>query len=152
METMCAIQAYDPGTYMRLATISFLVLLLGGCATRRSAHEDYQHIAEGNLPATDITLHVPGLTPCTDNPDHSLHLKTGQPVYVLIHGCFGSSGQFRGLAQVLAFHGQQTVCFTYDDRARLAQSAKLLWSCPGFVDSFSSSSSSFFASILPSAV
>ena len=27
-----------------------------------------------------------------------------------------------------------------------------VWSCPGFVDSFSSSSSSFFASILPSAV
>jgi pimeloyl-ACP methyl ester carboxylesterase len=44
-------------------------------------------------------------------------------VYVLVHGCFGSSGQFRGLSQVLAFHGQQTVCFTYDDRARLAHSA-----------------------------
>jgi hypothetical protein len=45
---------------------------------------------------------------------------------VLVHGCFGSSGQFRGLAQVLAFHGQQTVCFTYDDRAKLTQSATKL--------------------------
>jgi pimeloyl-ACP methyl ester carboxylesterase len=44
-------------------------------------------------------------------------------VYVLVHGCFGSSGQFRGLAQILAFHGQQTVCFTYDDRAGLTHSA-----------------------------
>lgn len=42
---------------------------------------------------------------------------------VLVHGCSGSSGQFRGLAQVLAFHGQQSACFTYDDRAALTFSA-----------------------------
>jgi pimeloyl-ACP methyl ester carboxylesterase len=42
---------------------------------------------------------------------------------VLVHGCFGSSGNFRGLAQVLAFHGQQSACFTYDDRAALDESA-----------------------------
>jgi pimeloyl-ACP methyl ester carboxylesterase len=46
-----------------------------------------------------------------------------QPVTVLVHGCYGSSGQFRGLAQVLAFHGQQSACFTYDDRAALDVSA-----------------------------
>ncbi len=40
-----------------------------------------------------------------------------------MHGCSGSSGQIRGLAQVLAFYGQQTACFTYDDCARLADSA-----------------------------
>jgi pimeloyl-ACP methyl ester carboxylesterase len=44
-------------------------------------------------------------------------------VHVLVHGCFGSSGEFRALAQVLAFHGQQSACFTYDDRARLTDSA-----------------------------
>jgi alpha-beta hydrolase superfamily lysophospholipase len=80
----------------------------------------------GNLPSPDIVLKIPGLTPCTDNPDHSLHLASSQPVHVLVHGCFGSSGQFRGLSQVLAFHGQQTVCFTYDDRARLTRSAAKL--------------------------
>ena len=42
---------------------------------------------------------------------------------MLVHGCFGSSGQFRALAQVLAFHGQQSACFTYDDRAKLTDSA-----------------------------
>jgi pimeloyl-ACP methyl ester carboxylesterase len=78
------------------------------------------------LPLADLTLNIPGLMPCTDNADHSLHLKLREPIYVLVHGCFGSSGQFRGLAQVLAFQGQQTVCFTYNDRARLARSAKAL--------------------------
>ena len=45
---------------------------------------------------------------------------------MLVHGCFGSSGQFRALAQVLAFHGQQSACFTYDDRAKLDHSASEL--------------------------
>lgn len=45
---------------------------------------------------------------------------------MLVHGCFGSSGEFRGLAQILAFHGQQSACFTYDDRAALARTSTLL--------------------------
>jgi Alpha/beta hydrolase family len=68
----------------------------------------------------------PGLRRAPDNRNHNLHLKPGQPVYVLVHGCFGSSGQFHGLAKVLEFHGQQTVCFTYNDRDRLNRSATQL--------------------------
>ena len=83
----------------------------------------YYEITPGRLPPTDITLSIAGLGPCTDNPDRKLHLDSSQPVNILVHGCFGSSGQFRGLAQVLAFHGQQTACFTYDDRAALTRSA-----------------------------
>jgi pimeloyl-ACP methyl ester carboxylesterase len=97
--------------------------LLGGCATREHHVQSDYRIVKGNLPQSDITLNITGLTSCTDDPDRSLRLKSGQPVHVLVHGCFGSSGEFRGLAQVLAFHGQQTVCFTYDDRARLTRSA-----------------------------
>jgi pimeloyl-ACP methyl ester carboxylesterase len=108
---------------MRIAIAVFSLLLVGGCATSEPTNKGLYHIEAGSLPPADITLNIPALTPCTDNPDHSLHLKLGQPVDVLVHGCFGSSGQFRGLAQVLAFHGQQTACFTYDDRARLARSA-----------------------------
>jgi hypothetical protein len=108
---------------MRIATAGFLLVLLGGCATANPAKPSFDAIEPGDLPQPNITLHIPGLTPCTDNPDHSLHLSSGQPIHVLVHGCFGSSGQFRGLAQVLAFHGQQTVCFTYDDRAKLKRSA-----------------------------
>jgi pimeloyl-ACP methyl ester carboxylesterase len=108
---------------MRIAMAVFFLLLAGGCATSEPANPAYYQIEQGNLPPTNIVLKIPGLTPCTDNPDHSLHLTSSQPVHVLVHGCFGSSGQFRGLAQVLAFHGQQSVCFTYDDRAKLTQSA-----------------------------
>jgi pimeloyl-ACP methyl ester carboxylesterase len=110
---------------MQIAISILFLVLLAGCATRRE-NPGFDPMERGNLPPTDLTINIPGLTSCTDNPDHSLHLKLREPVYVLVHGCFGSSGQFRGLAQVLAFQGQQTVCFTYDDRARLARSAKEL--------------------------
>ena len=33
---------------------------------------------------------------------------------MLVHGCRGSAGHFRALAQLYAFHGQQAVCFAYD--------------------------------------
>jgi pimeloyl-ACP methyl ester carboxylesterase len=106
---------------MRIAIIG-VFLLLAACVSRERASPNYLRLDRGNLPTPDLLLNIPGLTSCTDNPDHRLRL--GQPIYVLIHGCFGSSGQFRGLAQILAFQGQQTVCFTYDDRARLARSAR----------------------------
>jgi pimeloyl-ACP methyl ester carboxylesterase len=120
MKQFCIIRRTLP---MPITLAILLLLLLGGCATSESVDPTNFQIERGNLPPTNVTLKIPGLTPCTDNPDHSLHLDATQPVYVLVHGCFGSSGQFRGLAQVLAFHGQQTICFTYDDRARLTQSA-----------------------------
>ena len=107
----------------RIATLMIFFTLLGGCATHEPPNAAYFQIDPGNLPPSNITLDIPGLGPCTDNPDRSIHLDSSQPINVLVHGCFGSSGQFRGLAQVLAFHSQQTVCFTYDDRAALTQSA-----------------------------
>lgn len=107
----------------RIATLVILFAMLGGCAMREPLNPAYYQFDPGNLPPTDITLNIPGLGPCTDNPDRSLHLESRQPVNVLVHGCFGSSGQFRGLAQVLAFQGQQSVCFTYDDRAALTHIA-----------------------------
>lgn len=75
------------------------------------------------LPTPDRELTISGLGPCTDSLDRTVRFNAGEPVTLLVHGCFGSSGQFRGLAQVLAFHGQQSACFTYDDRARLTESA-----------------------------
>jgi len=106
-----------------VATLITLLALLAGCATRAPLNPAYFEIEPGRLPATNITLNIPGLGPCTDNPDRSLHLNSSQPVNILVHGCFGSSGQFRGLAQVLAFHGQQSACFTYNDRDDLTNSA-----------------------------
>ncbi|MDP5238471.1 alpha/beta hydrolase [Uliginosibacterium sp. 31-16] len=107
---------------LRIISLLF-VMALSACATREKPDPAYYEIDAGHLPRPDVTLNIPGLGPCTDNPDRSLHLDSSQPVNVLVHGCFGSSGNFRGLAQVLAFHGQQTACFTYDDRAGLTHSA-----------------------------
>ena len=106
-----------------LATFFTVAALLGGCAPYEPINPAYFNIEPGQLSTPDTTLNIAGLGPCTDNPDRSLRLDASQPIHVLVHGCFGSSGQFRGLAQVLAFHGQQTACFTYDDRARLSQVA-----------------------------
>ena len=106
-----------------IATLIILLVFVGGCTTHEALNPAYCQIDRGQLPPPNVTLNITGLGPCTDNPDRSLHLDSSQPVNVLVHGCFGSSGQFRGLAQVLAFHGQQTACFTYDDRAGLTDSA-----------------------------
>ena len=107
----------------RIAIFLTLFIVLTGCGTRVPPDPAYYHMDSGILTTSDVALNIPGLGPCTDNPDRTLHLNSSQPVNVLIHGCFGSSGQFRGLAQVLAFQGQQTACFTYNDRAALTQSA-----------------------------
>lgn len=115
-------------TPTRSATIGMMVctLLLNACASVGPPSTRYEQIDSGTLPVPDVTLNIPGLGPCTDNPDRSLHLNSGQALSVLVHGCFGSSGQFRALAQVLAFQGQQSACFTYDDRAALDDSASQL--------------------------
>jgi len=95
--------------------------LLAGCATPEPMVPG--DLQPGRLPPPDTELNIAGLGPCTDSPDRTLRFDASQPLHVLVHGCFGSSGQFRALAQVLAFHGQQAACFTYDDRAKLTDSA-----------------------------
>ena len=109
---------------MPIAAISLLV----GCTTVAVTDSELRTIDQSRLPAANIALNIPGLGPCTDNPDRSLQLNSRQPVTVLVHGCFGSSGLFRGLAQVLAFHGQQTACFTYNDRDSMMLSSGQLGS------------------------
>ena len=95
------------------------VLALQGCVMLPPVDPALMTFDQGRLPAADVSLNIAGLGPCTDNPDRTLRLNSKEPVTVLVHGCFGSTGQFRGLAEVLAFQGQQTACFTYDDRAAL---------------------------------
>lgn len=102
--------------YVSQALVVAMITLLEGCSPKSAFLPDLQTFDQTQLSPADVTLSIPGLGPCTDNPDRTLHLNSQQPVTLLVHGCFGSSGRFRGLAQVLAFHGQQTVCFTYNDR------------------------------------
>ncbi len=104
------------------------MVLLAGCSVFSHPHElDPRPLEPGSLPAPDVAVEIAGLEPCTDSPDHTLRFNSGQPVTVLVHGCNGSAGRFRSLAQLYAFHGQQAVCFGYDTRESLvASSGKLI--------------------------
>jgi hypothetical protein len=112
--------------FLAAALATAAIALMAGCAAPNRTDPELHTIDQGQLPEANISLNIPGLGPCTDNPDRSLPLNAQQPVTVLVHGCFGSSGLFRGLAQVLAFHGQQTACFTYNDRDSMLRSSAQL--------------------------
>ena len=109
-------------TASAIVTLAALAAL-AGCATPVPSDPALQFIDQSRLPPADASMTIPGLGPCTDSPDRSLKLASGQPLTVLVHGCFSSAGRFRGLAQVLAFHGQQSACFTYNDRDSLIKSS-----------------------------
>ena len=90
--------------FRRIATASgsaAIATLLAACASYEPINPAYFNIEPGQLSTPDTTLNIAGLGPCTDNPDRTLRLDASKPIHVLVHGCFGSSGQFRGLAQVL---------------------------------------------------
>ncbi|MFO7602676.1 MAG: alpha/beta hydrolase [Gammaproteobacteria bacterium] len=97
--------------------------LLGACSHQPPHDPSLWEIDRGKLPPSNLSLKIDGLGPCTDNPDRTLHLDRQQPLTILTHGCFASSGRFRALSEVFAFHGQQTACFTYDDRDSMVQSS-----------------------------
>ena len=111
---------------MRSLTALWLALVLAGCALSPAHVPDPLPLEPGRLPAPDIAVKVPRLGPCTDSPERTVHLNSSQPVTVLVHGCNGSAGHFRSLAQLYAFHGQQAVCFSYDDRDSLMVSSRQL--------------------------
>jgi pimeloyl-ACP methyl ester carboxylesterase len=75
------------------------------------------------LPEADLAVRIPGFGPCTDDEDRTLHLDSSQPVTILVHGCNGSAGRYQALAEVFAFHGQQVIGFSYDDREEMMTSS-----------------------------
>ncbi len=109
--------------------ISSLVVLAGlaGCSFVGPPYEpDPRPLDASRLPVPDVAARVGQLGPCTEAPDRTLSLNASLPVTVLVHGCNGSAGRFRELAQLYAFHGQQAVCFEYDDRLSLVQASSQL--------------------------
>ena len=99
-----------------------LSLTLCGCAT--TAHVGAPDSTDpGRLASAQRVVGVAGLRPCNDGPERALHIDPGQPINILVHGCNGSAGRFRALAEVLSFHGQQSACFEYDDRDSLMVSS-----------------------------
>jgi len=110
---------------------ALLAVLLPGCAFLQPPELDPAPLDAGRLPTPDITVELPHLGPCTDAADQAFSLDSSKPVTVLVHGCNGSAGRFRSLAQLYAFHGQQAICFNYDDRASLLQSSAQLAAAVG---------------------
>ncbi|MCY7389472.1 MAG: hypothetical protein LH481_15675 [Burkholderiales bacterium] len=110
---------------------ALLASLLSGCASLRPPDLDPTPLEASGLPAPDITVQLPQLGPCTDASDRAFSLDSSKPVTVLVHGCNGSTGRFRSLAQLYAFHGQQAICFNYDDRASLLQISEQLATAVG---------------------
>lgn len=109
----------------RLHAIAAACLISIGCASSpiQSSAPLPERYRESSLPEPDVALNITGLGPCENTPDRTLHLNSSQPVTLLVHGCYGSAGSFRTLSRVLAFHGQQSACFSYNDRDSMTQSA-----------------------------
>ncbi|MGK2927550.1 MAG: esterase/lipase family protein [Lysobacterales bacterium] len=104
---------------------ALLALALVGCVTpQRNAA--IAATDPGQLSSAEWAVNVPGLRPCNDGAETTLRLDQSQPVNILVHGCNGSTGKFHALAEVLAFHGQQSACFEYDDRDSLMVSSEQL--------------------------
>ncbi|MBT9569421.1 MAG: alpha/beta hydrolase [Thiobacillus sp.] len=101
-----------------IPALLLMALMLGGCATRPEMNA-INAKDPGQLSTARVTVDIPGLRPCNDSVGRTLTIDPRQPVNILVHGCNGSTGRFRALAEVLAFHGQQSACFSYDDRDSL---------------------------------
>ncbi len=107
---------------MRTLSVMLLAVFLGGCAGYPGTAA-IDATDPGRLPTAHREVEVAGLRPCNEGAGRTLRIDPGQPINVLVHGCNGSTGKFRALAEVLAFHGQQTACFEYDDRDSLMVSS-----------------------------
>lgn len=101
-------------------------LLLGACASIAPTVGERDLDNAAFLPAANIEVRIPSLSNCANERDPDLRINTSEPIAVIVHGCFSSQGQFRSLADVFALHGQQTVCFDYDDRESLEVSSAQL--------------------------
>lgn len=110
----------------RIIAVLAVVTIPAGCTTSEPRDSELATIDDSHLPVPDISLKIAGLSSCTTNPDTTIHLNSREPVTVIIHGCYGSAGRYRALAQVFAFHGQQTVCFNYNDRDSMMRSSAQL--------------------------
>ncbi len=113
-------------TAIRCLGAFVLGVWLSGCTALSAPQSTGTSENPPQLPRPDMLLDIAGLGPCNDNPDRRVRLNSREPVTILVHGCFGSAGRFRVLSDVFAFHGEQSVCFSYDDRDSLMQSSREL--------------------------
>lgn len=110
---------------MKAILLLSLLAILSGCSTSPYIKEE-QPIKAGQLPEPNTQVQIDGLGACTDAQYRTIEFNADYPISILVHGCNGSAGRFRSLAELYAFHGQQAVCYSYDDRDSLVQTADKL--------------------------
>lgn len=110
---------------MKIIIVLGLFGLLSACSTSTYVVEE-QPLLAGTLPTANTQVKIEGLGSCTDSQDRTVRFNSNYPITILVHGCNGSAGRFRSLAQLYAFHGQQAACYSYDDRDSLVNSADKL--------------------------
>ena len=101
-----------------LGVLTCAMTLLTGC----SPHATTAPLDFGNGAALRFT----GLAACSPDQPPVRQIDPDLPLVLLVHGCYSSGGRFRALADVFELHGQQTLCFNYDDRNSLQESAEQL--------------------------
>ena len=70
---------------------------------------------------------ITGLSACHPRPDgRPVLLEADRPATILVHGCNSDAGRLSTLAEVFEQHGQQVVCFSYDDRDWLDDASQRL--------------------------
>jgi len=112
---------------LKILLIALLIISNNGCSRYTSPNPQvYPQLQSQRLPEPTMDITIPHLSNCTHEDDRRLRLNGDEPVTVLVHGCKGSAGKFLALANVFAFHGQQTVCFSYNDRDRMMDSSAQL--------------------------
>lgn len=112
---------------MNCLILVFLLSIITACTPAiPRTDSDLLFIDQSKIAAPDLTVTIPGLGLCTDSTNRSIHLNSQEPVIVMVHGCLGSAGRFRALAEVFAFSGQQAICFSYNDRDSLMVSSAQL--------------------------
>jgi pimeloyl-ACP methyl ester carboxylesterase len=104
---------YERGMSRRDAALLALALaaLAAACGRTAETRIDFG----GGAGATAVA----GLSRCDGAAAAALRLDPDKPLVLIVHGCNASQGRFRSLAAVFEAHGQQTVCFNYDDRRRM---------------------------------
>ena len=71
-------------------------------------------------------LRIPDLGPCARDRSGPITVDPARPLTILVPGCHSSPEQLGPLARELDAQGQQTLCFSYDDREKLERSARRL--------------------------
>lgn len=90
----------------------------GGCSRNRGSL-----IRSEGTPAQRIV----GLYACDDETGNApVTLDPTRPLTIVVHGCTSSGERFKTLSGVFQAHGQQTLCFNYNDRDFLNTSATQL--------------------------